>query len=67
MVKKKNLEAISSLHVLRKFMMKIQVMYLPQIQKLTILLLLMKQITNSKNMMENSKNVILKSKYLKFI
>ena len=58
MVKKKNLEAISSLHVLRKFMMKIQVMYLPQIQKLTILLLLMKQINNSKNMMENPKNVI---------
>ena len=56
--KKKKLEANSSLQVLRKFMMKIQVMYLPQIQKLTILLLLMKQINNSKNMMENPKNVI---------
>ena len=55
---KENSEVISSLQVPRKFMMKIQSMYLPQVQNLTILHLLKKQITNSMNMMENPKNVI---------
>ena len=55
---KENSEIISSLQVPRKFMMKIQSMYLPQVQNLTILHLLKKQITNSMNMMENPKNVI---------
>ena len=54
---KENSEAISSLQVPRKFI-KIQAMCLPQVQKSTIRHLLVRQITNSKDMMENPKNVI---------